>query len=511
MDAQNIQSSPPRAPSLLPAFEPLSSSPGGMLPRLSKRKYDEHARDDRAYYPTPVPTSSTGMLPSSPRPGLHRTVSALSERAPLGAVPSLDVPSTGEPVLMGRSSNSSDYQLSANRLISRVHVRATYHAPADNRPDGEILVECLGWNGCKIHYRGQAVDLAKGESFISDKPMAQIMVDVQDTRVLLIWPRADAAAAVADLSRDSSPSPSRSPFQSPSKRRALDRDVLASSPPPMCMKIRSPKSLSPRNLVDTTFESTFIASQPSNDADAVQVYEDSDSIDEFPRDATPTPGGREAGHLDEKPAILAKTDSMDSGNLSDPEELSEHDEENDPVVYSFGPFGENLLDKFSSFNSTASPSTANDDARSASNPLRIKLIHSAGASPRYFRESPVKNHVVNQLAYSRVHSLPLSTIFSNVPSEMKRPKSSTEKPESTVRSQAPMTRMELKTLMSKIPCIGQINREGKDAAGQPLEDEFYYLPDLDEDVSRQAAVSIGRPPMRNVRKQHKQYFWKPPK
>lgn len=69
-----------RQPSLLPAFEPLSSSP---LPRPSERKYAEHAELPKAqlkYYPTPVPTSSTGMLPSSPpaRPALERTTSTFS-------------------------------------------------------------------------------------------------------------------------------------------------------------------------------------------------------------------------------------------------------------------------------------------------------------------------------------------------------------------------------------------------------------------------------------------------
>lgn len=505
MDSQKIQSSPPRAPSLLPAFEPLSSSPGGIFPRPSKRKYDEHVRDDRAYYPTPVPSSSTGILPSSPRPQLQRTVSALSERAPLGAVPCLDVPANGEPMLMGRSSNSSDYQLSTSRLISRVHVRATYLPPADNRPDGEIMVECLGWNGCKIHYRGQVIDLAKGESFVSSQPTVQIMVDVQDTRVLLSWPRSEVT--FDDSSRDST----RSPSPSPSKRRALERDVLASSPPPMLLKIRSPKSLSPRNLDATTFESTFIASQPSDDCGAVQVYEDDEVSDGFPRDSTPTSEDKSGSSSAKDFNVAGPTITRESSSLSEPEELSEHDEENDPVVLAFGPFGENLLGKFATFTSAASPDQASGSPRSATNPLRIKLVHSAGAQPRTFRESPVKNHIINQLAYSRIHSLPLSTIFSNVPSEMKRPKVAVDQADSAHKLQPSMTRIEMKALMSKIPCIGHINREGKDAAGQPLEDEFYYLPDLDEDEPRKNAVSVGRPPMRSVRKQHKQYFWKKPR
>src|SRR5947208_16954301 len=90
-----------RRPSLLPAFEPISSSP----PQVSlKRKHEETASEVRLY-PTPIPTSSTGILPSSPtrRPALSQTV---SERNPLADVPRVNVPGSGESVLLGRSSNS---------------------------------------------------------------------------------------------------------------------------------------------------------------------------------------------------------------------------------------------------------------------------------------------------------------------------------------------------------------------------------------------------------------------
>lgn len=508
MDTQHNHSSPPRKPSLLPAFEPLSSSPGG-LPRYGKRKYDELVRDDRKYYPTPVPTSSTGILPSSPervrtRPSLQRSVSALSERAPLGAVPSLDVPANGEPIHMGRSSNSSHYQLPSNRLISRVHVRATYYAPSEQNPEGEIVVECLGWNGCKVHYQGSVVDLAKGETFSSTKPSSQIMVDVQDTRVMLMWPKRESGSSAPT-------SPPAPHLESPSKRRTLPQDVLASSPPSMCPKIRSPVSISPNRNVAETFTSTFIASQNSNE-DPVEVYEDHDSADEFPREATPTPIARQVPFDDNDtvPAGLEPSASTQSSSLSEPEELSEHDEENDPIVHSFGPFGENLLSKFSSFKSVSSPArptkpSLETDTKppilSDTNPLGISLPSSPGLQPfRSFRESPVKNHVINQLAFSRVHSIPLSTIFNNVPSAMKMPSTADAK---TPSAEAPMTTYELRALIGKIACVGTISREGKDAAGKPLEDEFYYLPDMDEDTGRKDAVSVGKPPLRNVRKQHK--------
>ena len=136
------------APSLLPAFEPFSSSPG--FPRPSKRQArSPPSGREHAYskYPTPIPTSTTGILSSSPprvytRPGLQRTQSSVSERAPLSAVPSITLPENGEVLRMGRSSNSSHYQLSANRLISRVHVEARYIAASVPLEPNKVEIKC---------------------------------------------------------------------------------------------------------------------------------------------------------------------------------------------------------------------------------------------------------------------------------------------------------------------------------------------------------------------------------
>lgn len=484
-----------RRPSLLPAFEPLSSSPGG-LPRATKRKFADR-EDDRKYYPTPVPTSSTGILPSSPdhrstRPNLQRNVSTLSERAPLGAVPSLDLPANGEPVLMGRSSNSSNYQLSANRLISRVHVRATYHAPTAKKLNGLVVVECMGWNGCKIHSRGQVVDLAKGEAFESDRHGAQIMVDVQDTRVLLLWPR-----QLSDGPPTRSPSFGRSPI----KQRIRGEDAFASSPPPMFPSLRSPVSPSPAHVQTSTFASTFLAGQSFDDADdgPVQVYEDQDSPDDLPRCETPTPAVQLVPATANDAVPKMTLEESQTSSLSEPEELSEHDEENDPIVHSFGPFGDNLLAKFESFKS-ASPERRRN-LLASSFPSLDSGDGSEASTTRMSKDSPIKNHIINQLAYSRVHSVPLSTIYSNLPAEMKGARSFSD-----TENRAALTTEELKVMLDMIPCVGEISREGKDAAGKPLENEFYYVPELDDDEPRRTAVSIGKPPLRNVRKQHKVRF-----
>ncbi|CAK4033937.1 related to transcription factor PLM2 [Lecanosticta acicola] len=491
-----------RRPSLLPAFEPLSSSPG--LPRPAKRKLDE-VLDDRKYYPTPVPTSSTAILPSSPpsrltRPGLQRAVSALSERAPLGDVPSLDLPANGEPMLMGRSSNSSDYQLSANRHISRVHVRASYMPPDEVYPNGKVEVECLGWNGAKVHCRGEIVELAKGELFESGKPMSQIIVDVQDTRVMLNWPKED--------SRDPPSIESRSPWManSPSRRETVLAPQFASSPPALLPpRPASPVSPTPGlyglnfNVgVDTTFTSTFRA-----DDEPVKVYQDHDSDEDAPHDPTPEPDCV-GTPTPKRPSTAPTRDVKQSmaSLASEQEELSEHDEENDPIVHSFGPFGDNIMSRFQSFQSSSPErnrkplkSTFNSPGRSASAPQ--------------VSQSPVKNHVINQLAFSRIHALPLSTIHSNLPAELR---GAMAKPSDNENPKV-LSTSELKTILDGIPCVGEISREGKDAAGKLLESEFYYVPEMDVDANRRDTVmqSLGKTGIRAARKQHKQYYWKRPR
>lgn len=483
----------PRRPSLLPAFEPLSSSPG--LPRAAKRKFDE-TLDDRKYYPTPVPTSSTGILPSSPpsrstRPGLKRTVSVLSERAPLGDVPSLDLPANGEPILMGRSSNSSDYQLSANRHISRVHVRASYHTPDDAYPNGKVEVECMGWNGAKVHCRGEIIELAKGQTFESGKPMAQIIVDVQNTRVMLVWPK--------DEAREQASIEPRSPWaqDSPSKRQSVSATQFASSPPPILPpRLASPVSPTPGlNGLDfgTTFSSTFRA-----DSASVQIYEDHNSDEDAPHDSTPEPTC--AGETTPKCSSMSIPKQNESflesraTLASEQDEFSDHNEENDPIVHSFGPFGDNIMSRFQSFQST-SP----ERKRKPLNPS----LNSPGRSmsTQQYHASPVKNHVINQLAFSRVHALPLSTIHSNLPAELR---GAMAKP-SDNENRNVMTTSELKTILDGIPCVGEISREGKDAAGKLLESEFYYVPEMDTDSNRRDTVtqSLGKTSIRAARKQHK--------
>ena len=486
-----------RQPSLLPAFEPFSSSP----PQHSnKRKYQDVEQPLKSY-PTPIPTSSTGILPSSPprRPAFQRTLSTLSERAPLGDLPSVIVPANGETWKFGRSSNSSQYQLPYNRHISRVHVTARYEAEGGPNASGRIVIECLGWNGAKIRCGGAVHQLEKGDSWVSTQPLAEIMLDVLDCRVMIKWPDMESARATPGLDTWPEESPRRAYARLPGS-------VMPSSPP--ALMPRSPVSPSPVSPSPARHGHVDVGSAiPTSDTlleshqTTVEVYEDpnSDHVNDENESPIRAPAVKD---ILQARASMSSLSSSNADGLSDQEN---ENEENDPIVHSFGPFGSNLLGRLNSF-SHSSPlqsqhrkrplkdASASPKREIASSPVRkssTELLTKA-------QESPIKNHVINQLAFSRVHAIPLSTIHSNLPAELRACATAAD-PHATV------AQSELERLLHSIPCVGEISREGKDAAGKQLENEFYYVPEMDENTMRREAVlgSRGGTGLRAVRKNHK--------
>lgn len=483
-------------PTLLPPFEPLSSSPG--LPRPAKRQAT--ASDAYLKYPTPVPTSSTGILSSSPpRPrqalggGLSRSQSSsASERAPLSAVPSVSLPANGDTLLMGRSSNSSNYQLSSNRLISRVHVRARYVAAPSPLEPSKLEIVCGGWNGLKLHCQGRSYELWKGDSFTSETEGSEVMLDVLDARVLVRWPRREA--------------PEETEWEeSPGSRRENTPAFLQSSPLRRQGRIQSPVSPTPGNLASSRRLQMLM---PRGREENVDIYVDPSADEEEGEGEDEGSKGPAERVVDPNASLGTEATNSFSSDLSDLDDEDENDpdEENDPVVHSFGPFGANLSSRLASI--TATSPRVN---RSTNQPLlprvpeeekqpKAEADEEPPEEPAARPETPapeeapyenptVANHVVNQLAFSRLASTPLSTIMQNLPAG----------------ERSGVTKAQLQSLIEGTPCVGIIAREGKDAAGQPLESQYYYVPEEDGDGHRRAAVveGMGKPSLRACRKQHK--------
>ncbi|MCJ1468534.1 hypothetical protein MMC07_007163 [Pseudocyphellaria aurata] len=483
------------APSLLPAFEPLSPS---SLPRPAKRqaRVSPHDGQKMKKYPTPIPTSSTGMASSPPPPepvtrraGLTRTMSGFSERAPLVAVPSIELDRHGEPTLMGRSSNSSHYQLSTKKLVSRVHVRAVY-IPADPPAPKKVQVECMGWNGVTVHCQGKAFNLRKGDSFTSDTEDAGIIIDVHDARVLLNWPRYEAKL--------STPTDSDSPWDDENSPRQTNAAGRVRTPQQSPLReqhiMHSPVSPSPAVQAAFNVTSPFPTPGPSLPA-AVQIYEDEPSGDEI-----------EQGRLGQatqstQHASQPLGDSLpeaQSSPLSLRDEFSDGNEENDPIIHSFGPYGSNLLPRLEAMGADSS------DRRRPLKAIKEATASPQGRSSDAFKDddkNSIINHVINQLAYSRLSSTPLSTLMANLPQRLRATSPSS-------KENADLSLETLKMILDMIPCVGEVSREGKDAAGKALESEYHYIPEMDSDDDRSNAVvdDLKKPGLRACRKHHKVCF-----
>ncbi len=343
-----------------------------------------------------------------------------------------------------------------------------------------------------MHCHGQTWELCKGDSFTSQTESASIMLDVQDARVFIGWPSHERTASVSrhtDSSWDDEDSSSalvgavNAAGQSlPSSPLRLHRFVSPVSPTPAGRR------------ASAGFTSTLPESSLKS---VVQIYEDESSSEndsQLSQEALKSQNSTEAAS--QANDLLASQ----SSDLSEPDD-DDPDEENDPIIHSFGPFGANISSRMASFTAGGSPSQLRG---------RVPKEFSASPTKRSSSEStndaetaPVINHVINQLAFSRLSSTPLSVILSNLPAALKGVSPSRSENQG-------LTKDDLQKLLMATACIGEIHREGKDAAGKALESEYYYIPDEDRDAQRRAAVVDGlrKPSLRNCRKQHKVCFAK---
>ncbi|ODV62032.1 uncharacterized protein ASCRUDRAFT_75254 [Ascoidea rubescens DSM 1968] len=107
----------------------------------------------------------------------------------------------------------------------------------------------------------------------------------------------------------------------------------------------------------------------------------------------------------------------------------------------------------------------------------------------------LENILINHLAYTRLASTPIAFLQKNVSHLISK-----------------LDKVLLRKILNKIRCIGVIYREGKDAAGQSLDEEYYYDVEKDPDQDRKSLIKSikGGNSLRSCRRSHKQYFWKKP-
>lgn len=121
-------------------------------------------------------------------------------------------------------------------------------------------------------------------------------------------------------------------------------------------------------------------------------------------------------------------------------------------------------------------------------------------------EAQARHVISTYLAFSRLHSTPISAIINSIPSLREHMSESEEENEEVVNF--------VRSVLTNTEWIGVINRVGKDAAGKPLEEEYFYIQENDQDMDRKELVDQikgrGTSGLRSCRQKHIQYYWKKP-
>ncbi|KAF3289964.1 hypothetical protein TWF970_003706 [Orbilia oligospora] len=546
-----------RTPSLLPAIDFQTSPPRQVRPAKSEQVSDQEpvvvAPEEKAnHYPTPVPTSEIGIstspapkvaAPVSSRQGLNRTNSAFSElRAPLVSVPTVTLPKNCQPVTFGRSVNKCTYLMSKSHTVSRVHFKVTYLGLGLRK---SVEVHCVGYNGGRVHCRGDTWELRYGDIFWSESG-DDIMVETDNTRVVIRWPSDDLQAtspvspvikpvvipsstfpypAEYDLSietkaRNGRPFPTEGveffgkfthepvPKINIPKPRNGSIDINALTEPAPLRLSREPWNNNPDSPCPQPKRQRLMPVSPlpfatlSTSQSNFTLYEDEDDEDDDIVFAPISPVKDEEEEEDygfvlresEKPEALNTEVELDDDEEDEEEEEEEgvNDNEEEDANYD-DEDSENVNE--SAAHTTPTKHTAK--SQKLAYKLKHKLDESVSQDPLTPKSKiSLMKHLSNQIAFSRLASTPLSNLIKSLPPGV-REKVSVEF---------------VQALLTSVPCIGEIKREGKDASGKLLEPEYYYIADMDFDLDRKSIVcSLNKPSLRSCRKTHKQYFWKKPK
>ncbi|KAF5093902.1 hypothetical protein D0Z00_003801 [Geotrichum galactomycetum] len=482
----------------------------------------------------------------------------------------VSIPRKGGKVTIGRSSKSCNFALSSkNKLVSRVHVAITY-IPQGNR----VLFACIGWNGCRITvptrldennheiisevdlahhlppYNGQTDYILPKGQHLEVKYVEGIKINVRGERALVKLGNTEKKQVVA-----------REPLKAISQINHQvthdDDDVEMVAAPLVTPATDKSRLVDKENKSQIESKKIFSVNETEKLPWVEKVNEKKQSLDTV-SDKTPNSDmKREKKVLAERESEREKKSALglpmrpivkQQPNLENATEvavLGEREELPKPartttITHSLpkrpeSPSSNNF--PFTKLHSTPTtpvitfkrplpPSTESVEQQQQS-PLSPSVgpeISAASTTHNSIEESsePAKkkakviplidlerelltvdlpnlaNIICNHLAFSRLSSTPLSTLRSSSPVIGALSK--------------PLLRLILKD-GKRIPCVGVIYRQGKDAAGKPLEEEYYYMAENDSDSERRSMVEQLRGRgggLRACRKTHKQYFWKKP-
>lgn len=349
----------------------------------------------------------------------------------------LAIPRTGKEVTLGRSSKANDFMLSSsNRLASRIHVRAEYiqTSPGNNE---RVKFTCEGWNGCTL-----VVPTFKRINKTEFEKMREGKESLQTENA-------------------------------GSSTESRDKTSFVYVPNGVTDYIIPRGHNVEVDYVDG------ITINVRGDLVMVKLVNDNPiKYDEFEQDI--------------KTSLKRKADATSEGSKKRVVEKKKKIEAK--VVKKNTPKKEDS-------SKTEKPKSIVEDERVPQKveqePVKQNDAKITKSLQKEFVDYPRIQHLVsNHLAFSRLHSMPLSSIHNSI---------------SALKSVDPE---DLRYVLGNTAWIGVVARKGKDAAGRPLEEEYYYVYDADIDNDRKTMVekigARGSGGLRACRKTHKQYYWKMP-
>lgn len=435
----------------------------------------------RFQYATPHPSSATGRS-SSParlpvkarrRVSINRDFNILNPSRDVLRVPLF----AKDHIFLGRSSKSCDYQVSANdKLVSRLHVLVRHTSSS-------ITIECLGFNGFGIilPYVCSVTQRANGRYVLAEtgKPLRgalskSIHVDYHHTEfqvnrgetlemprfgnVLMQIGKQTVLLNPDDVEEDVTDD------EAEQARSGLENESMRLESSDKCPEINH-KSLENHK-------------SPGINPKCPESELPTDNV-EVPTEGLECPS-EQSEELDEEPAARLDADHPSAPSLS-PSARSE----------SPTPIHREPRTRKRAVSEEPVPKRLKADVpRDKNGKLIIDKRCLAGVPDA----KNLENILINHLAFSRLASTPASFLNTILAAVLK------------------LRLDQLRAMLHQIPCLGVIYREGKDAAGKPLEEEYYYMPEKDTDQARinLMAQVKGRGGLRACRKTHKQYYWKKP-
>ncbi|CAI1584431.1 hypothetical protein SEUBUCD646_0L02440 [Saccharomyces eubayanus] len=438
-------------------------------------------------YPTPFPSSSIGRIsspvrsidvdaiPSSPafRAPMEEASPRLSPRlsSPLRHVKVINAeldPTKASTITVGRNSSQCDVALCKNKFISRIHADISYLPQAN-----ELKIHCVSMNGLIVIYR------KKFDCYL----LRDTEVSNNNENVYRLTPRFSIEESVKEI-QDEDKSVSftleggDTVYMPYNKGIMLDfRQVL--------LRVSLKKMWS-------CPESTGLEKQAENENERKHM-----------------------GGIRKHPLIFSKAPSESPKKILK-NNTNKHTAGDDSGV------AERMLNHFlnsksSSISSVSSAENNEQVFKQDSLPYeKIPVVIKKQKLNKSVLSSKPKKSVketLDELSGRNVDVMNLQHILTNhlaFANVQQTPLFQLQQVNSQISE---LSRDELRTILSDAKCVGVIYRHGKDAAGKPLDEEYFYDLENDDDYERRNLVSSlkgGRTGLRSCRRTHKQYFWKKP-